>query len=221
MRKRPSKSQVFTTKSDDGPSRQPNPYGMAFLTAALAGLFSVVGGYFAAGFQAQHAVAQKQLEFRVKAYEAFLEKTDRAKTPGISQLLNIGVMADDLTTDGEIQAFENRISELLKKHDAQDLYWQLNGDFNVLRLHGSTQVTRTCDNILKALLLRDAEINWRDYPPEVAAFHERWKISQEKGSAYGWEEKVSDEERLMIGTVAKLTQALIQQMRLEIQSTST
>jgi hypothetical protein len=220
MRKRPSKRQTFATKSDSGTSRQPNPYGMAFLTAALAGLFSVVGGYFAAGFQAQYAVTQKQLEFRVRAYESFLEKTDRAKTPRISQILSIGTMADELVTDGEIQTFENQISELLKKHDAQDLYWQLNGDFNILRLHGSTQVIKTYNDILKALLLRDDEINWTDYPPEVAAFQKRWKISQEKGIVYSWEEKVSGAERLKIVTLAKLTQELIQQMRLEIQRAS-
>lgn len=210
------------TKSGNGLSRQPNLYGMAFLTAVLAGLFSVVGGYFVAGFQAKHAVAQKQLEFRVKAYEAFLEKTDHTKTLGIGQLLNVGAIVEDLMpTDGEIQAFEDRIAELLRKHDTQDLYWQLNSDFNILRLHGSTKVTRTCDNVLKALLFRGDEIDWVDYPPEAAAFLEKWKIAQERGKAYGWEEKVSNGERLMIVTVAKLTQVLIQQMRLEIQNTST
>ncbi len=204
-----------------GTATPPNPYVMAFLTATLAGLFSVIGGYFTAGFQARQAIAQKQLEYRVGAYTAFLDKTDRNKAPAISQILNIGTMADHLATDGEIQAFEDRIAELLKKNDAQDLYWQLNADLNVLRLHGSARVAKICDDLLKALLLRDHEINWTDYPPEVTAFHDRWKMAQKKGIAYGWEERVSADERLMIVTIAKLTQILIQQLRTEIHGLPT
>jgi hypothetical protein len=194
---------------------------VALLTATLAGLFSVIGGYFTAGFQAKHAVAQKKLEYRVGAYRAFLDKTDRSNAPGISQLLSIGAMADHLATDGEIQAFEDRIATLLKEHDSQDLYWQLNADLNILRLHGSERVAEICDDILKALLLRDEEIDWTNYSPEVVALHDRWKVSQEKGVAYGWEERVSGEERLMIVSIAKLTQVLIEQLRSEIQGTST
>jgi len=189
---------------------------LAVFTATLAGLFSAVGGYFVADFQARNAIAIKQLEYRVSAYGSFLERADRNKTPGVSQLLSIGAMAEHLATDGEIQAFEDRIGDLLRKHDAQDLYWQINADLNILRLHGSTRVAKISDDILKALLLRDHEINWDDYSADVVEFHERWKTSQEHGVAYGWEERVSGEERLMIVTIAKLTQVLISQLRSEI-----
>jgi hypothetical protein len=207
--------------SESSTQLSPNPYVMALVTATLAGLFSVIGGYFSANFQARQSVAQKQLEYRVEAYGAFLDKTDRSRAPSISQILSIGAMADHLATDAEIQSFEDRIAGLLKKHDAQDLYWQMNSDLKVLRLHGSGQVANTCDDILKALLLRDEEIDWADYPQEVTEFHNRWKMSQEKGVAYGWKEKISSEERLMIVTIAKLTQVLIQQLRLEIHTTTT
>jgi hypothetical protein len=199
----------------------PNPYLLAVLTATLAGIFSVVGGYFTAEFQAKQAIAQKQNDYRVIAYTGFLDRTDRSKAPAISQLLSIGSMADRLATDGEIQAFEDRIASLLKKYDAQNIYWQLNADLNILRLHGSSRVSEICDDILKSLLLRDSEINWAAYPQNIVAFHEIWKVAQEKGTAYGWEERVTSDERLMIVTISKLTQALIEQLRAEIHSTTT
>jgi hypothetical protein len=203
---------VVAKKSESVTPPTPNQYVMALVTAILAGLV----GYFSANFQARQAVAQKQLEYRVGAYGVFIDKTDRSRAPSISQILSIGAMADHLATDAEIQAFEDRIAGLLKKHDAQDLYWQMNSDLNVLRLHGSVRVAKTCDDILKALLLRDEEIDWADYSQEVSEFHSRWKMSQEKAVAYGWKDKISSEERLMIVTIAKLTQVLIQQLNLEI-----
>lgn len=199
----------------------PNPYILAVFTATLAGIISVVGGYFTADFQARQAITQKQHEYRVMAYTGFLDKTDRSKAPAISQLLSIGSMADHLATDVEIQAFEDRIAGLLKKYDAQDIYWQLNADLNILRLHGSSRVSEICDDILKSLLLRDSEINWAAYPPNIVASHNAWKIAQEKGTAYGWEKRVTSDERLMIVTISKLTQLLIEQLRAEIHSTTT
>lgn len=216
---KPSSRQATRSPREGG--KQPNPYLMALMTAALAGLFSVIGGYFVAGVQARYATAQKQLEYRANAYGAFLDKTDRNRAPAIGQILNIGTMAEHLATDGEIQAFEDRIAEFLGKHSEQDLYWQLNADLNVLRLHGSGRVSSICSDILLALSLRDNQINWSAYPPDVIAFHEWWKVGQEKGVAYGWKERVSGEERLMIVTIAKLTQVLMQQLRLEIRGPDT
>lgn len=199
----------------------PNPYAIAVLTAALAGIFSIIGSYYTADFQARQAIAQKQFEYRVVAYTAFLEKTDRTKAPAISQILTIGSMADHLDSDGKIQEFEDRIATLLQKHSAQDIYWQLNADLNTLRLHGTSRVAETCDDILKSLLLRDHEIIWNKYPTDLVAVHDRWSISQEKGQAYGWIERVSSDERLMIVMISKLTQALIAQLRKEIHDQST
>src|SRR6266571_1117125 len=61
--------------------KQPNPYVMAVITAVLAGAFAVLGTYFTAQFQAKHAIAQKQLEYRAQSYAAFLEKIDRSRSP--------------------------------------------------------------------------------------------------------------------------------------------
>jgi len=218
MRRPPLKpSGKQAARSPHKGDKQPNPYVVAILTATLAGIFSVIGGYFAAVFQAEHAMAQKQFEYRVAAYEAFLDKTDRNRAPAISQILNIGTMAEHLATDGEIQAFEDCIAELLNKHSAEELYWQLNADLNVLRLHGSERISKICSDILLALMLRDYEINWQAYPPDVIALHERWKIAQEKGISYGWEARVTDDEILMVVTIAKLTQVLVQQLKSEIR----
>lgn len=199
----------------------PNPYVMAVFTAVLAGIFSIIGGYYTTDFQARQAIAQKQFEYRVLAYTAFLEKTDHAKAPAISQILAIGSMADHLAFDGEIQEFEDRIVRLLKKHSAQDIYWQLNADLNSLRLHGTPRVAEICDDILKSLLLRDHEIIWSKYPTDLMAAHDRWNTAQDKGLAYGWIERVSSDERLMIVMISKLTQALIAQLRKEIHGPST
>ncbi len=199
----------------------PNPYVIALLTATLAGLFAVTGGYFIAGFQAQHAVAQKHLEYRVNAYAVFLDKMDRSKSPAVSQILSIGAMAEHLATDGEIQTFEDRIAVLLKKNDAQDLYWQLNSDLNVLRIHGSAQVIAICEDLLKAMLMKDYEINWSSYPEDAKAFHNSWKDAQEHGRTYGWEEKITSDERLMVVTLAKLMNVLTRQLRDEVHGGGT
>lgn len=199
----------------------PNPYAMAVFTAVLAGIFSIIGSYYTADFQAWQAIAQKQFEYRVVAYTAFLEKTDYAQAPAISQILTIGSMADHLATDGEIQEFEDQIARLLKKYSAQDIYWQLNADMNTLRLHGTPRVAEICSDILRSLLLRNHEIAWNKYPTDIVVAHDRWSIAPEKRQAYGWVEQVSSDERLMIVMISKLTQALIAQLRKEIHGPST
>ena len=190
---------------------------MAFLTAILSASLSIVGGYFIAGFQAKHAVAQKLLEFRLQAYGTFLEKIDRNKSPTISQLLNIGAMADNVTTDGEIQSFENRLSALLSNNDEQELFWQLSSDLNILRVHGSKRVSQINEDMLDALSFRSEKIDWDGYPPDIAAFYKRWKMAQQHGAVYGWTAQISDDQRLMIVVLAKLMQVLLSQLRAEVQ----
>ncbi len=133
--------------------KQPNPYVMAVFTAVLAGAFSVLGTYFTAQFQAKHAIAQKQLEYRAQSYAAFLEKIDRSRSPEIGQLLSIGSLAERVATDSEIQNLEDQLAVLLRKAPIQDLYWKLNNDLNLVRLHGSDRVRRVCDLRLIGLLI--------------------------------------------------------------------
>jgi|SRR5947208_3985272 hypothetical protein len=90
------------------------------------------GAYVIAKIQARHARAAKALEYRAQAYAGFLQKLDRERSPLVNRLLNIGSLADRVATDGEIQALEDRIADLLKQLDPQEAYWQLNSDFNLL-----------------------------------------------------------------------------------------
>ena len=48
------------------------------------------------------------------------------------------------------------------------------------------------------------------------AAHKQWSLNQDNGKAYGWDERISPDERLMIVMVSKLTQTLIEQLRKEI-----
>ena len=197
---------------------QPNPYAMAVLTAVLAGAFSVLGTYFTAQFQAKHAIAQKQLEYRAQSYAAFLEKIDRSRSPEIGQLLSIGSLAERVTTDSEIQNLEDQLAVLLRKAPIQDLYWKLNSDLNLVRLHGSIRVRRVCDDILKALALREFEIDWSGYPRDVSQLREKWAEVQKEGATYGWQPRISNDKRLMIIVVGKLFELLVAELRNELQT---
>ena len=198
--------------------KQPNPYVIAIFTAVLAGAFSVLGTYFTAQFQAKHAIAQKQLEYRAQSYAAFLEKIDRSRSPEIGQLLSIGSLAERVTTDSEIQNLEDQLAVLLRKAPIQDLYWKLNSDLNLVRLHGSIRVRRVCDDILKALALREFEIDWSGYPRDVSQLREKWAEVQKEGATYGWQPRISNDKRLMIIVVGKLFELLVTELRNELQT---
>lgn len=199
-------------------SSSPNPYVLVVLTATLSAVLSVGGGYFTSAFQAQHAIAQKQLELRSQAYGAFLDKIDYRRSPVINEILSVGKMVDSLGTDSEIQGFENHLAGLLTKLDKQRLLWQFKSDLNILRIHGSKRVLEITDDILAAMALHSDEIEWKTYPPELAAFYERWRSVQQNGVPYGWEPRVSSEQRLMIAVIAELTEVLLNQLRVEVQT---
>jgi hypothetical protein len=197
---------------------KPNPYLLALLTAVLAGLFSITGGYFTASFQAKNAVLQKQLEYRAQAYTTFLEKIDKTRAPLLAELLNIGSLANNVGSDGEIQELEDRMGALLDKAKPSDIYWQLNSDFNILRLHGTPSVRETCQNLLKVLSFRHWEVNWSTYSPVIQNYYKRWRKIQDKGVVYGWEAKILPDERLMLILTAQLFEVLLGQLRDELRS---
>lgn len=201
-------------------SQPPNPYALAIFTAVLSGILAVIGSVYTADFQAKQALLQKQFEYRVIAYTAFLDKIDNSKMPALSQMLNLGAMVAHLGTDADFQMFEDRVADLLKKNHSYDVYLQLNSDLNVLRMHGSMQVAEICDDLLKSLLLNDSQINWSKYPPEVLKIHDHWNNSQKTGSNYGVTERITSDERMMIVMTSKLTQILIKQLRNEMLDTS-
>ena len=78
-----------------------------------------------------------------------------------------------------------------------------------------------CEDILKVLTLRESEVDWSSYPRGVSQFRARWATAQKEGTAYGWEPKISDDERLMIVVIGKLFELLLTELRNELQVPST
>lgn len=190
-------------------------YIPAAITAILAGVFAIVANYFVANLASEHAIAQKQFEYRLESYAAFLKNIDQAASPTLSQLLSAGSMIQQLATDGDIQLFEDRVAELLTRQDIHHFHWQFTSAITPLRLIGSTRVNEICDDIQNALLQHDSDINWSAHTQEVRDFHDRWKLAQDSGSAYATDERIAGDDRLMIASVAKLMQTLIDQLRVE------
>jgi hypothetical protein len=191
---------------------------MALFTALLAGIFSLSGAYVIAKIQARHATTAKALEYRAQAYSGFLQKLDWERSPLVSRLLNIGSLADRVATDGEIQALEDRIADLLKQLDPQEAYWQLSSDFNLLRLHGDIITDKFCSDILALLSFRHHEVNWAQYSKQTQDYYRKWRKNQNERIAYGWEEKVDKEERFMVVMVSRLFNELIDHLRSGLRS---
>lgn len=191
---------------------------MAVLTAGLAAAFSMVGGYLLAELQSEKIAIQRLHEHRLTAYETFLHRI--GLVPGVSEILSAGAMMSDLMTDSELEIFEDRSAKLLQAHGTQDLYWRLNAEMQVLRLHGTPRVREICDDILRLLLLRHEDVVWNRYSPETSAFYHSSRRAQEAGSGYGVPEQVTEDERLMILMTPQLMQVLVDQLRKEILRTS-
>lgn len=203
-----------------GANKTPNAYVMALLTALLAGSFSVIGGYFIASFQARFAIGQKHLELRAQAYSSFLEKVDRVRSPIVAELLNIGSLSEHVATDSEIQTLEDRLGEFLKANEKQTIYWQLNSDFNVLRIFGTVRTQQLCEDILKLLVLRDHAVNWSQYSRSVQEYYLKWRKIQDEGESSYTEDRISSNERLMVIMMAKLFGVLVTQLRSELSDQS-
>ena len=199
-------------------SRTPNPYALALATATLAGVLAIVGGYYGAKFQGSEALLQKQMEFRVKAYESFLE-SDRNRLPSLHRLLLLGASMDRLKTDTEIQTFEAQAATLLKVVEAQDQVAKLDSECNLLRLHSSSRVIRICEDFISAWLGQDDEIRWKEYPTEVQALWKKWRPSDppQPHIDYGYEAVLSDDDRWRIELFSKLRIVLLDRLRTETQ----
>jgi len=191
----------------------PNAYVMAVITAGLAAIFSVVGGYLLAHLQSKQVAVQRLHEHRLTAYDMFLQRI--GAIPGVSEILSAGALVSDLMTDSELEIFEDRSAKLLQAHHTQDLYWRLNAEMQMLRLHGTPQVRDICDDILRLLLMRHAEVRWDRYSPRLRASYRQSLSAQELGSAYGVTEQLTEDERLMIIMTPQLMQVLVDQLRAE------
>jgi hypothetical protein len=122
-------------------------------------------------------------------------------------------------TDDQIQDLEDKLYNILSKNNTHDIYWRLNSDLNILRLHASDRVNLRADDLLKALALNFHEIQVKNHSEQVQAYYEKWWKAQRDGIAYGYEEKILPEQRFSIIISSKLLQSLIQAMNDEISIT--
>ena len=97
------------------------------------------------------------------------------------------------------------------------LSWQISSDFGVLRLNGSDLVRQYCSDILAVLALKEFSVNWNKYPLELQELRTKW-ITAQKGVNYGWEPRVSPEERVMFVLISAMYENLVNELRKELNS---
>lgn len=196
--------------------QQPNPYVMAVFTAVVAAMLSVVGSSYASRAQLRQALMQKELDLRREVYLAFLAKVDRRSGPLMSEILGIGSLADRVTTDGSVQALEDRLDALLKGRQPQTLYVYLNSDLNMVRLAASGEVRILAEDLLSAVYQDFGSIQWTKHPPSIRQYYDHWSNVQREGIPYGWKERVSSDERLAVILTSRLFQDLLDAMAKEV-----
>ena len=206
---------------DSGAVNRPNPYLVAVFTALLSAVFAIIGFYFTAKLQAENVIIQKQYEYKATAYSAFLSSINKNTSPVIAEILSAGELSKHVVTDEDIQSLEDKFGRLAALNYEYKISLRFDSEFNILQLHGSEIVRRYCEDILSVLALREQSVNWNDYSKEITQLRDRWLAIQINGIAYGWEEKVSDEERVMYVLLSALYKNLLTQLRTEIYSEST
>src|SRR6266511_784391 len=205
MSRRPTLCEVTSMRRKRLPHQaSPNPYVMAVLTAFLAGIVALAGSYFTARAQMKRFFVEHQLNMRRSAYTAFLERVDRVHSPVLSVILNIGSMDRNIGTDSEIQELEDTLHQLLRERKIADLYWQLNSDLKVIRLNGSQQVRELSEDLLKVLAQKYHEIDILRDPRPVQEYYALVIEHHKKSGAYGWEERLTEEERISVLLAARL-----------------
>ena len=189
---------------------------LSIFTAVLASILSVFGFYITSSIQAKNEKIQKQFELKTSAYLTFLNSISKTQSPIIAQILSVGESVKHVATDAEIQNLENNFERLAKLNEENQISWQLDSDFNVLRLCGSEKVRNYCEDMMVVLANRHENVDWTKYPKELQAFRKEWLKNQE-GKPYGYELKVSDDERIIFILLTAQYRNLINQLHSEIQ----
>jgi GTP-binding protein EngB required for normal cell division len=123
----------------------PNPYMLAFLTAILSGLFSVLSIHVTSIYHDKHEKLSKNIELKKTAYMLFLDRVNNGKSTVVNNIQYIGKLADKSYSDGELQEVENYLSTLPKQIDVK-LLIELNQDFSILEACGSKDVRKTIND---------------------------------------------------------------------------
>ncbi|MDX4069759.1 hypothetical protein [Aliarcobacter skirrowii] len=182
-------------------SKKSNSYLSLIITGLITTVFSTCSAYVLFKYQSNY-------EYKNQAYKLFLEKIDLNNSPIMNKILNLGSLADFVATDGEIQDLENGMYELLNSHSRNEIYLMLNNEFNILRLYGDKKTKRYCEDIL--LLLNDQAhiINWGNYEPSINLYYKQLE-STRGGISMGYEQMISDDERINLILISKLFKVLL------------
>lgn len=222
-------------------NQRPSPYFLAVLTAVLSGLFAVVGVYFTSIFQEDQIKLSKKIDIRTTSYLAFLEKINSEKSSVVARIQYVGLLVNQSSTDGEIQEVEDYLADLPSQINTEILV-DLNQEFNLLRISGSTQVRKIVDDLFYVLLQRIDHIDFSSYSPDVQKtyiiFHPSPKHTSPKrlsddakvflafinglpesdSEANYIDTKVSEDERFSIVLAAKILEELLLTVRTELES---
>ncbi len=222
-------------------NQRPSPYFLAVLTAFLSGLFAVVGVYFTSIFQEDQIKLSKKIDIRTTSYLAFLEKINSEKSSVVARIQYVGLLVNQSSTDGEIQEVEDYLADLPSQINTEILV-DLNQEFNLLRISGSTQVRKIVDDLFYVLLQRIDHIDFSSYSPDVQKtyiiFHPSPKhispkrlsddakvflafingLPESDNEANYIDTKVSEDERFSIVLAAKILEELLLTVRNELES---
>jgi hypothetical protein len=193
---------------------------LLILTWAIAAMG--IGAWIYAGTRATEVARMQDpaRKARLELYQRFLANVSADKSALLAEFLHVGSLAELATTDSEVQGLEDALYDLLHVHGGRlNLTLQLRTALDPLVASASPKVQACSEDILHALNAETALVDLRRYPSDVQEFCSEWQRIQREGSTYGWDARVSDDERLGIIMSAKLYRHLLQLLNAEIGQT--
>lgn len=180
--KKQKKGQTFT-----------HPIFIAITTALLACAGSVGGVYLSAPMVISQFIEQKGYENKVKAYESFLRSMSEDTSSVSIKLIGLNQMVRNVTTDASIQKIEDNIEILSYENRSDKLFLYLISNMQVLQLYGSEKVDLYINDFISVLLGNDFLVDWDLHDEDTKSIWNTW--TNNNRPAYGFEKKVSDDER--------------------------
>ncbi|EKO3449185.1 hypothetical protein RAX51_002496 [Vibrio fluvialis] len=170
-----------------------HPIVIAITTALLACVGSVGGVYLSAPMVISQFIEQKSYENKVKAYEDFLRSMSKDTSSVSIKLIGLNQMVRNVTTDASIQKIEDNIEILSYKNRSDKLFLDLISNMQALQLYGSEKVDLYINDFISVLLGNDFLVDWDLHDEDTKSIWNTW--TNNNRPAYGFEKKVSDDER--------------------------
>ncbi|MCE7659727.1 hypothetical protein [Vibrio fluvialis] len=170
-----------------------HPIVIAITTALLACVGSVGGVYLSAPMVISQFIEQKSYENKVKAYENFLRSMSKDTSSVSIKLIGLNQMVRNVTTDASIQKIEDNIEILSYKNRSDKLFLDLISNMQALQLYGSEKVDLYINDFISVLLGNDFLVDWDLHDEDTKSIWNTW--TNNNRPAYGFEKKVSDDER--------------------------